>query len=143
MAGTRDDDYRGARRPDPGSRSALRVVQTEDGDVEGLREGAPPKVLKELRGRKFRAERRLDLHGLRSGEAVAELEAFVVDQYDRGTRDVLVIHGKGLHSADGVAVLRDAVVATLREGKVAPYVQAFATAHGSIGGRGALAVRLR
>lgn len=137
----RDEAARRAR-PDA-SRSRLRVVRNEDGDVEGLREGAPPALLKELRNRKFRPQRKLDLHGLRSGEALAELEAFVAEQYERGARDVLVVHGKGLHSEHGIAVLRDTVVAALGDGPLAPYVQAFATAHGSLGGRGALAVRLR
>ncbi len=136
------DQARGHAR-EPATRSVVRVSQTEDGDVDGLREGAARTLLRELRGRSFRAERRLDLHGMRSGEAVAALERFVREQRDRGARSVLVVHGKGLHSEHGVGVLRSAVVAALGDGAAAPYVQAFATAHASLGGRGALAVRLR
>jgi DNA-nicking Smr family endonuclease len=143
MPDRRDDDRDEKRRPAPGARSSIRVARDEDGGVEALREGASPNVLRELRSRKFRPERRLDLHGLRSHEAVAELAEFIVEQFDRGAQDLLVIHGKGLHSAEGIAVLRDAVVAALAEGKLAPYVLGFATAHDSIGGRGATAIRLR
>ena len=60
-----------------------------------------------------------------------------------GRRYLLVIHGKGSHSADGVGVLRDAVLEALTSGGAAPVVAAFATACSRLGGSGALALALR
>lgn len=43
----------------------------------------------------------LDLHGLTGNEAREEMARFIRSMRRRGLRKGLVIHGKGLHSADG------------------------------------------
>lgn len=85
----------------------------------------------------------LDLHGLRADDAEAATVKFVRSRYRRGARILRIVHGKGLHSAGGVSVLRDAVVSALTERGAAPLVLAFATAHTRLGGAGAMIVALR
>lgn len=55
----------------------------------------------------------LDLHGFTRDEAVRELEEFLVHARLQGISSAEIITGKGLHSPDGVAVVRNAVLAVL------------------------------
>lgn len=59
--------------------------------------------------RRLRPEARLDLHGLTVEEALGRADRFLRDSKDRGFRKVLIIHGKGNHSAQGRGVLREKV----------------------------------
>ena len=61
----------------------------------------------------------------------------------RGERCVLVIHGKGEHSPDGIGVLRGEISAWLSQGAASEHVAAFATAARRDGGEGAVYVLLR
>jgi DNA-nicking Smr family endonuclease len=61
----------------------------------------------------------------------------------RGERCVLVIHGKGEHSAGGVPVLRGEIAAWLSQGTSSEHVAAFTTASEADGGEGAVYVLLR
>ena len=63
-------------------------------------------------------------------------------EHRRGLRRILVVCGKGLHSA-GPPVLRDAALDALTRGGAAPLVLAVASAPISLGGTGALLVQLR
>ncbi len=47
----------------------------------------------------------LDLHGLTQDEAEKALDTFIYNAKRHGCRKVLIIHGKGIHSPDGNAVL--------------------------------------
>lgn len=49
----------------------------------------------------------LDLHGMTAAEAHSALEDFLRTQLARGRRNVEIIHGRGGHSADGRAILRE------------------------------------
>jgi DNA-nicking Smr family endonuclease len=110
--------------------------------VEGRRVDVPPDVVRKLRRGFFPIDARLDLHGLRAGEARTQLLAFLRDKRARGEKCVLVIHGRGEHSA-GFAVLRGEIAAWLSQGPASEHVAAFATAHGEDGGEGATYVLLR
>ena len=59
-----------------------------------------------------------------------------------GISRLLIVHGKGLHSAGGIGVLALAVVDSLTEGRAAALVRALMTAPQRLGGSGALAVQL-
>ncbi|MGF1469656.1 MAG: Smr/MutS family protein, partial [Sandaracinaceae bacterium] len=113
-----------------------------DGGIQGLRAGADPSVLRELRERNAFVEATLDLHGMRGDEAERRVTRFVRAEHRRGLRRLCIVHGKGLHSESGAAVLRDRVVHALSEGGAAPVVLAFATAAPDRGGHGALLVAL-
>lgn len=81
----------------------------------------------------------LDLHGMRVAEAEYALGRFLEDAARKGVEKVLVITGKGNHSASG-AVLAKAVRRFLEAN---PRAGRFGTADRSEGGAGALWVLVR
>jgi len=118
------------------------VAVEEDGFVEGLRRDAPIEALGALRRDKPRVDGTLDLHGLREAVVEDRLARWLRESHRKGARRVLVIHGKGLHSADGVAVLREAVLRVLQASIATPLVLAFASAPAAMGGTGAMLIEL-
>jgi DNA-nicking Smr family endonuclease len=102
------------------------------------------------RGR-LAVEARLDLHGLRQRDALAQLRKFLKSAQARDLRHVLVITGKGteqaaaksFYEAEERGVLRQAVPRWLTEPDFASLVVSFASAPRRLGGEGALYVRLR
>ncbi|HUJ60407.1 MAG TPA: Smr/MutS family protein [Kofleriaceae bacterium] len=136
----------------PPPRSPVRVDElppevTLAAEADGARYAArAPGVsraqIAELRAGKLRAERTLDLHGATTEQASAQLRQFLLDARREARRCVLIVHGRGLHSDDGRATLREAVVGELL-GPLSGLVHAFATASPSDGGDGATFVMLR
>jgi len=119
-------------------------VQLErDGYVQALRQGGSRKLLAAVQSSSFAPDATLDLHGLHAPEAATRVHDFVRHEHKRGARKILIIVGKGSHSADGTSVLGPVTRDALTRGGAAPLVQAFATAHSVHGGRGALAILLR
>ena len=59
--------------------------------------------------KKLPIDAQVDLHGLTSDEAFTKLENFVNFCLSKGVRKILIIHGKGIHSENGDAVLGDVV----------------------------------
>ena len=82
----------------------------------------------------------LDLHGDTVKEAEAEVRRFLDECSSNGLRKVSIITGKGLHSEDGVGVLRQAVIKVLDESGV---VSERTSAPLSAGGSGALWIILK
>ncbi|HEY2734823.1 MAG TPA: Smr/MutS family protein [Polyangiales bacterium] len=117
-------------------------IVREDDFVQGHRSDASPKLLARISGKGFAPDATLDLHGERASNVADVVARFARAHHRRGARQLLVIAGKGLHSANGVSVLRDALIDALTQGVAAPIVIAFATAHASQGGTGAVAVLL-
>lgn len=116
-----------------------------DGDehVEGVATGLDPRILRRLRRGEYSVSAHLDLHGLLRDEARAALTRFVEQARRDGKRCVLVVHGRGLHSKDQRAVLKEGVVTWLGRSALRKQVLAFATARPYDGGAGALYVLLR
>jgi DNA-nicking Smr family endonuclease len=100
-------------------------------------------VLRRLRRGLLPIDARLDLHGMGAREARMQLELFLRTMRARGERCVLVIHGKGEHSAGGMAILRGEIAAWLSQGSSSEHVAAFATAREDDGGEGAVYVLIR
>ncbi|QQR90549.1 MAG: Smr/MutS family protein [Myxococcales bacterium] len=119
------------------------IKRDENKTVLAYQPGFDPKSLKALRSSSFRPEARLDLHGMTQTEAEAALLRFYGQQKAQGRRQLLVIHGKGLHSEDGVGVLAEMVFRFFCHGPAAPDVLALSSAHPALGGSGALTIRLR
>jgi DNA-nicking Smr family endonuclease len=103
---------------------------------------------------KVEIEARIDLHGLRQGDALARLRSFLFDAHTRGLKTVLVITGKGgeAEQADHMAealgqprrgVLRRSVPRWLDAPDLRAVVVGYATAGVRHGGEGALYVQLR
>ena len=83
----------------------------------------------------------LDLHGLTREEALNALPHFLLSAQKKGQKAVLVITGKGLHSAEE-PVLHQAVASWLRDAGRATVLE-FAPAPSEMGGSGAYVVFLR
>jgi DNA-nicking Smr family endonuclease len=85
----------------------------------------------------------IDLHGMTREEAKAALEAFVIGQHDSGHRVLLVVHGRGRNSKDGIPVLKERMSPWLSRGPLGRRVLAFCSARPCDGGTCALYVLLR
>jgi DNA-nicking Smr family endonuclease len=121
-----------------------RFEVTDDGRrVEARRLDVPFDALRRLRRGLLPIDARLDLHGMRVDEARGKLEQFLRTMRSRAERCVLVIHGKGEHSPQGIGVLRGEIAAWLSQGQSSQHVAAFVTACERDGGEGALYVLLR
>jgi DNA-nicking Smr family endonuclease len=123
-------------------REALTVEHDGDGlTVAGRGAGVNRSQLAALRGGQVRVEATLDLHGMLAAEAEPALTRFLIESSQQLRRCVLIVHGRGLHS-DGVAVLRDIVLAALT-GPLSGLVHAFSSAAPRDGGPGATYVMVR
>ena len=78
----------------------------ENAPDEFLRNGLSRMTLRKLRRGHWPVQDRLDLHGNNSDAARQLLQEFLYEAAQRGLRCVLVIHGKGMNSPSGAAVLR-------------------------------------
>ena len=122
----------------------VRFEVSDDGRrVEGRRVDVPPDMLRKLRRGNLPLDARIDLHGMGTREARGQLELFLRTMRARGERCVLVIHGKGSHSPQGLGVLRGEIAAWLSQGSSSVHVAAFTTAGEADGGEGAVYVLLR
>ncbi len=83
----------------------------------------------------------LDLHGLTREEALDALPRFLLSAQKKGQKAVLVITGKGIHSAEE-PVLHQAVASWLRDSGRATVLE-FTPAPSGMGGSGAYVVFLR
>jgi DNA-nicking Smr family endonuclease len=121
-----------------------RFEMADDGRrIEGRRLDLPLDALRRLRRGLMPIDGRLDLHGMRVQEARAELDVFLRTMRARGERCLLIVHGKGEHSPQGMGVLRGEMGAWLSQGSSSQHVAAFVTARESDGGEGAVYVLLR
>lgn len=113
----------------------------ESGDNETyLRTGQPREVLRKLKRGAWVIQDELDLHGLNSEAARAALAGFIQHAKRNGLRCIKVIHGKGLRSQSGEAVLRNKVRKNLM---LRDEVLAFADARVADGGSGAVVILLK
>ncbi len=123
-------------------RSEFDVTDTDE-YVEGCVVGLDTRLVHKLRQGAFSRQASLDLHGMTTDEAHAEVERFVLGALRSGLRCILVIHGRGRNSPGQMPVLKDRLKYWLTRGKLAKVVLAFATARAYDGGPGALYILLR
>ena len=116
----------------------------EPGDPADLDSYAAPGVdrreLRKLRRGDYEPDMRIDLHGLMAKEAVARVTRVLDAGPGHRPRCLCVVHGRGLHSVDNVAVLKSRVRVVLSQH---PAVLAFTDAPKTDGGPGAVYVLLR
>jgi len=125
--------------PDPSPANSIATPE-RDGEQLFVRSGLQQKQVRRLRRGQMPIAAEADLHGMRIREAQTQLEMFLRDCQARGLRCVRVIHGKGLGSRDGRAVLKWEVDRLLR-GHAG--VMAFCSAQPKDGGTGAVYVLLK
>jgi DNA-nicking Smr family endonuclease len=118
-------------------------IADTDEYIEGLAPGIDKRLLRKLRKGDYALQGHLDLHGHTSDEARAEVERFIAAALAAGKRCVLIVHGRGLNSKEGIPVLKERLKVWLTRGRIARSVLAFATARPADGGAGAVYVLLR
>jgi DNA-nicking Smr family endonuclease len=109
-------------------------------ELNFLRPGLSPQMLRRLRRGHWVIEDELDLHGLTRDEARERLAIFLNECKKRGVRCVRIIHGKGLGSRNKEPVLKQKVRHWLMQ---RDEVLAFAQARPMDGGAGAVIVMLK
>lgn len=126
----------------PDNHATFDMNIAENRTIKARRPEVSHALLRQLASDRLRVDARIDLHGLTRDQAHVRLMQFLRQARAMGHRTLLVIHGKGLHTEDGIGVLADEVVNTLCRGQAAPWVLAVSTAHRRLGGTGALVVKL-
>lgn len=130
-----------ARKKKPAKGHKFELETTGDA-FAGRAEGVEAAVVGRLRAGEWEVEHRIDIHGYSEREARLEVMHAVGRSADSGHRCVLLVHGRGLRSADG-PVLKKAVPGWLTRPPLARRVVAFTTAPHGLGGSGATLVLLR
>jgi DNA-nicking Smr family endonuclease len=122
----------------------LLISPLTDIDIDGtealayLRDGASPKLLRQLKRGQYAVQAELDLHLMRQHEAQQALSRFLAEARDHGCLSVRIIHGKG-RSSDRGPVLKALCDRWLRQ---RADVIAFCSAAPREGGTGAVLVLL-
>ena len=104
-----------------------------------LKDGQPPKLLRDLRRGKFSIRAEIDLHQMTIPVAREAIRLFLEDAHRNGEYCVRIIHGKGLRSKANGPVIKRLTDSMLRR---RADVLAYASALPSQGGTGAVIVLL-
>lgn len=107
---------------------------------EYLSNGLSRMTLRKLRRGNWPIQDTLDLHGLHSDAARKQVQAFLYAAVQRELRCVLLIHGKGINSQGGAAVLRNLARHWLIQH---PDVLGYCEASAKEGGSGAVLILLK
>ncbi len=122
----------------------LTTVEPEEfntGDEQEFRRGSLPRnTLRKLRRGQFAVQGCLDVHGMRREEAHQATQRFLDTARLQQWRCVKIIHGKGLHSPQGIPILKRRVDITLQRNND---VLAYCSAPNWDGGHGATLVLLK
>ena len=102
--------------------------------------GVDRREIRKLKRGEYAAAERHDLHGMTAAAACASVTQFLQRSRRHGCRCVCIVHGRGLRSPGGIAVLRARVREHLKSQRA---VLAYADAPRSDGGSGAVYVLLR
>jgi DNA-nicking Smr family endonuclease len=109
-------------------------------ELSYLRQGYPPRVLRQLKRGHFSVQDDLDLHQMNIAAAQTSIVSFLAEAKQRGRRCVRIVHGKGLRSRAAGPVLKGLTDRLLRH---RDDVIAFASARPAQGGTGAVIVLLK
>lgn len=109
-------------------------------ELSFLRDGYPPKLLRQLKRGQYSIQDDVDLHQMNAAAAQATIVEFLAAARRAGVRCVRIIHGKGLRSRSTGPVLKGLTDRMLRR---RDDVIAFASARPSMGGTGAVVVLLK
>jgi DNA-nicking Smr family endonuclease len=118
-------------------------ISATDEYVEGLGPGIDKRLLRKLRAGDYAVQAHLDLHGFTSDEAHVEVDKFLTRARTDGRRCVLIVHGRGHNSKEGIPVLKERLKVWLTRGRIGRGVLAFCSARATDGGAGAVYVLLR
>lgn len=107
----------------------------EDNSAWVLRSnGISPDVLKKLSNGQFPINKTIDLHGMTRDKSIAALEKVIQSSLHIGDRVICVVHGRGLHSPDGKAVLKQRIYQWLKDDSISGHILAVTPAPHTAGG---------
>ncbi len=109
-------------------------------ELSYLRDGYPPKILRQLKRGQYSVQDDLDLHQMNAAAAQSSIVTFLAEARHAGVRCVRIVHGKGLRSRAAGPVLKGLTDRMLRR---RDDVIAFASARPMQGGTGAVVVLLK
>ena len=109
-------------------------------ELHYLRDGYPPKLLRQLKRGQYSVQDDIDLHQMNAATAQASIAAFLAEAKRHDLHCVRIIHGKGLRSKAAGPVLKALTDRLLRR---RDDVVAFASARPALGGTGAVIVLLK
>ncbi|AEC02307.1 Smr/MutS family protein [Parasphaerochaeta coccoides] len=109
-----------------------RDAQEKVGKTEKHR-GIQPQGITRSQLRKMPPQAVLDLHGDTAELAAARVRSFLFDARQKGLLKVGVIHGKGLHAADGEGVLHTVVMDEIRRSRMVSEASVPPARHGGSG----------
>jgi DNA-nicking Smr family endonuclease len=115
-------------------------ADAEEESADFVAHGVDRREIRKLKRGDYSPVGRYDLHGLTADAASAGVKQFLASSCRSGRRCVCIVHGRGLRSPGGIAVLKRRVRALLRSHGG---VLAFADAPRGDGGAGAVYVLLR
>ncbi len=116
-------------------------AEVESGEeLNFIRDGLAPRLLKKLRRGQFSVAAELDLHQMNVEAARTSILDFIAYCQQRNITCAKIIHGKGLRSKSRGPVLKGLTNSLLRRRKA---VQAFTSARHNDGGTGAVYVLLK
>lgn len=113
-------------------------IELKSSDLNSSRRSGEENLVRSKRS----VEKQIDLHGLHAREAELRIRAVFADAKKRGYQQILIVHGRGNHSAGGDPILKRMVV-DLLEGPLESQVASFFFAPLNEGGGGATRVILR
>lgn len=126
--------------PPAASRSVNATVDDDQSDEDFAAHGVDRREIRKLKRGEYVAADRRDLHGMTAAAACASVKQYLDASRHSRHRCICIVHGRGLRSPGGVAVLKERVRAYLRTHHA---VLAYADAPRSDGGAGAVYVLLR
>ena len=142
MAQRLDMDVNNSIHPKP--RSHSQGIKTDSDNGQGhvvfARSGIQQKRINKLKKGGYPVQATLDLHGSKSHEVDSRLETFMSESLELNYRCLLVIYGKGFHSAERKSVIRPLTHTWLKNHSE---VLAYCSAQSKHGGTGAAYVLLR
>jgi DNA-nicking Smr family endonuclease len=109
-------------------------------ELSYLRDGYPPRLLRQLKRGQFSVQDDIDLHQMNAAAAQLTIVEFLAEARRSGLRCVRIVHGKGLRSRASGPVLKGLTDRMLRR---RDDVIAFASARPAQGGTGAVVVLLK
>ncbi|MDR1314272.1 MAG: Smr/MutS family protein [Deltaproteobacteria bacterium] len=148
------DSFKLPDLPDEDALTVQKLVELVNGEgefdisytdefLEGHVKSLPPTRLRQLREGRYPIGAHLDLHGYTLAEAQAELNTQLPRFSAMGHKVVLIIHGRGRRSPNGIPVLKLNIGNILLRTSIRRYILAFVTALPYDGGAGACYVLLR
>src|SRR5579875_1420241 len=75
-------------------------------ELSYLRDGYPPRLLRQLKRGQFSVQDEIDLHQMNAAAAQASIAGFLAEARQHGLRCVRIVHGKGLRSKAAGPVLK-------------------------------------